>query len=281
MRNILRALRNNLLVVYAVYVKEMKIWLRYPSWIFVFITLPYTLTGLFYGVGYAIAGGKAFDNFAQNTGVRDPLLYYLLGSMILLVAMIIMEDMGASIRSEQMRGTFELHYLSPANKLLLWTSYVLPHGTISFIVMAITLTPPLLWEAKSLDILSALWTIALLFIGMLPLYGIGLITASLTIRFKEPWSIVNIVKAFISVCSGFLYPLTILPEWLQVVSKTIPTSYLIDLLRDVLLFNKKIMLEDFRLSALILTSLFYLALGFGVYLRWENYARKTGDLSKY
>jgi len=277
----LKALRNNLLVIYAVYIKEMKIWLRYPSWIFVFITLPYTLTGLFYGVGYAIAGNRAFDNFVKNTGARNPVLYYLLGSTVLLLSVIIIEDMGASIRSEQLRGTFELHYLSPANKLLLWSSYVLPHGTVSFIVIAATLAPPLIWETRTLDIVSVLWTIVLLFIGMLPLYGIGLITASLTIRFKEPWAIINIIKAFISVCSGFLYPLTVLPHWLQLVSKTIPTSYLAVLLRDILIFDRKLLLEDIRLTALVITSLLYLALGFGIYLRWENYARKTGDLSKY
>lgn len=276
-----RRLNRGLLVVYAVYTKEMKLWLRYPSWIFTFMALPYMISGLFYGIGYAIAGPGAVQNFAEKTGSSNPLLYYLLGSIIFMTATIVMDNMGASIRQEQLNGTFELHYLSPANKVLLWSSYVLPQGTIMLMTMIGSAIPPLVYASGGVQPVALIAGAALLFLGILPMFGIGLVVASLTVRYKEPWAITNMLRAVISVCSGFFYPLAVLPHWLRLVSQVIPTSYVVALLREALLFNRRIFLSDPRLMVLGIFSLLYPVLGLSFYARWEKNARKTGEISKY
>jgi len=277
----IRGLGKNLLVIRAVYIKEMKIWLRYPSWIFTFMALPYMISGLFFGIGYSISGPNAIKNFQRNTGIDDPFLYYLLGSLIFMMASLISEDIGSSIRQEQLNGTFELHYLSPSNKALLWSSYIFPHGTISLLMMLASALPPLIYKFGFESIFSIIAGLFILFIGIIPLFGIGLIIASLTVKFKEPWAVVNVIRLLITVCSGFYYPLTILPYWLQVISNIIPTSHVIILLREILLLNRRYVFSDPRMGLLLFLSLIYFALGYVFFVRWEKNARKSGELSKY
>jgi len=274
-------MRKNLMVVKAVFVKEMLLWFRYPSWLFTLLFLPYMMTGLFCGVGYGIGGTEFIRNFLQKTGTGDPVLYFTLGSVIFLVSTLVINDVGSSIRQEQLRGTFEYHYLSPASKVIIWLSYILPHNAISLIIASGSILPLLLIKTRDLSPLSLLITILVLIIGILPLFGIGMIIAALTIKFKEPWAITNILRAIISILSGFYYPLTILPHWLQLFSNILPTTHVTLILRDVLVYEKEILLSDSRIALLVLLSMAYLMFGFLFYRRWEIYARKTGELSKY
>ncbi len=277
----MRKVKEYLLVARAIYIKEMLLWIRYPSWIFTFIALPYTIAGLFYGVGYGIAGPGAAKNFAEKTGVENPFLYYLLGTVVFLMTSMIVNDVGMSIRNEQLNGTFEMQYLTPAGKLFLWSSYILPHATISLMVTAASTIPPLTLGLRGVDLFSAVIGVVALFLGLIPLFGIGFAIAALTVRFKEPWAVTNALQAAISLLSGFYYPLAVLPEWLRLAAQFIPTTHAVSLLRDALLLNKRLILGDYRLAVLVALSLVYPVLGASFYKRWEMHARRTGELSKY
>jgi len=275
-----RRIANLLLAVYAVYVKEMKLWLRYPTWILTFIALPYMVTGLFSGVGYVIGGANAVQNFMENTGTSNFFLFSLVGSSLFMISTIIMEDVGNSIRSEQLRGTFELHYLTPTSTALIWTAHILPHSTISLITIAGTLIP-VLALTEGLNPLSIAETFFILAVALVPLFGISLIIAALTVRFKEPWAVVQVIRALVSVASGFFYPIYILPEWLQMLSLALPTAHAVELIRAILVYMREFILSDYRFSLLVVLSLAYLIVGLKVFGRWEDHARKTGNLSKY
>ena len=276
----LASLHKNLLVIYAVYVKEMKIWLRYPTWILVIIALPYMLSGFFYVIGMALGGPVATRNFAEKTGTPNALLYYVVGSAMFLIAALVIDSIGRSIRQEQYRGTFEIHYSMPISRVVLWSSHILPQGTVMFVTLGISLIPALMLSGLPNPI-SAFIGVLILTISMIPLFGIGLIVAALTVRFKEPWAVTNILKAVISVVSGFYYPLYVLPAWLRVLAGYLPTTHAITLIRDLLIFNREFLASDPRVIALVVLSSIYFLTGLSVFKRWESRARKTGELSKY
>ena len=277
----LKKLKENLLVVRAVFMREMAYWVRYPSWIFTFLALPYLVSGLFYGIGYAVGGARGIQNFSQRTGTTNALLYYLIGSVVFMVSTTMIDDIGTSIRDEQLRGTFELQYLTPANKLVLWSSVIIPHSLFSFLTLLIATVPPLILAGLRTNPLLILVSLIVLFIGILPLFGIGLFLAAITVRFKEPQAITNTIGAFISAFSGFYYPLTIFPLWLQYTAYLLPTTVVTDLFRSTLLFNRNIFLSNYRLSILLIMSIAYPLIGLSFYKRWEIYAKRSGGLSKY
>mgnify|MGYP000188548970 CR=1 FL=1 len=281
MRRIKELVLNNFLVVRAVFMREILYWIRYPMWFLTFFSFPYLVSGLFYSIGYALSGENATKYFSERAGTTNVFLYQLVGSAIFIISILMIEEVGYSIRAEQLRGTLEYNYIAKANKIVLWGSVVLPHGLVSLSTLAISLIPALYIGLKSINPLDLILGILVLFIGLLPLFGIGFIVAALTMRFKEPWAVTNIIKAFLSAFSGFNYPITILPLWLQYVSNMLPTTIVTNIIREAILFNRKLYTMNYQLGLLIFMSTIYSITAFTVYKKWEMEARKRGELSKY
>jgi len=281
MKKIKELVLNNILVIRAVFMREILYWVRYPMWFLTLISFPYLISGLFYSIGYAMSGENAIKYFSERAGTSNVLLYQLVGSAIFMISILMIEDVGQSIRVEQLRGTLEYNYITAANKIVLWGSVVVPHGLISLTTLATSLIPVLFMGLGAVDPLNLLLGIFVLFIGLMPLFGIGFVVAALTMRFKEPWAVTNIIKAFISAFSGFNYPITILPLWLQYVSSILPTTMVTNIIREALLFNKKIYTMNNQVELLTLMGLMYFTIALVVYKRWEEEARKRGELSKY
>ncbi len=277
----LKKVRDIITIAWAIFEKEIKIWLRYPAWIFTFIALPYMVSGFFYGIGYAVAGSNALTNFAENTGITNPFLFYTIGTAMLLTSQLIINDTASSIRNEQLRGTFELHYLAPTPTYVIWFLHVIPHATITFMVLLTASLPLFFTELNMIDPLSLVLCGIIFIIGIIPLLGIGLVMSALTVRFKEPWAFSNTLNAAISLLSGFFYPLTVFPEWVRVVSQILPTTHLVQIFREIILLNRDILLTDYRLLILAFLATSYPIIGFSVYRRWEENAKKRGELSKH
>ncbi|GEM_PF-499819 len=281
MRRVLRALANNALVARAVFMREMMYWLRYPLWFLTFLSFPYLISGLFYSIGCAVSGEDAIRYFSERVGTDRAFLYNLIGSAVMMIAILMIEDVGHSIRAEQLRGTLEYNYVTAANKLVLWGSVVLPHGLMSLSLVFASLAPALALGFGVSNPLDVALGLLALFVGMVPLFSIGFIVAALTFRFKEPWAVTNVIKAFISAFSGFNYPITILPLWLQWVSRALPTTVVTEILRDALLFNRRVHAMTHHVSLLAFMGIAYPLVALGLYRRWEGEARRRGELGKY
>jgi len=279
----LRRVRNAFSTLSAVVVKEMKIMSRYPGFLFMVAAIPFMFGGMIMGIGYAVAGPSAFANFAANTGVGNPLLYTTLGGVLMIGSMLLVENTAGIIREEQMMGTFELHYLTPNSTMLLWLFHSLSTSLLTLMIMAVDVAAVLAWQGSLLS--PAEWLVAALvtLLGLLPLAGIGLAVAALTVRFKEVWAIANVVNSFIALLSGFYYPLEVFPAAVRLISQALPTSHAAQILRSVMsegLSAARLHLWE-RIALMAALGAAYLLLGRALYSRWEDEARSRGELSKY
>ena len=277
----LKKKNKQLLLIKGIFIKEIKIMSRYiGNWIMI-ITLPYMLAGIFLGVGYAVGGKNASINFYKNTGISDPALYSILGGAIMIATMIILENTGGYIREEQLIGTFELHYLTPNSTLQIWFFHILPIATIMIGIFSITITPILLFKGNLLSFSEWLIAATVIFLSLMPLAGIGLVIAALTVRFKEVWAIVNVINSGITLLSGFYYPLEIFPEMVQTIALLVPSSTAVKILRTIIQHRYTSLNFGPQIILFLVLSMIYLSSGYITYKRWENAARKNGELSKY
>ena len=276
-----KARAGQLLVVRGVFYKSYRIMSRYVGSLVMILVMPYMLGGVFMGIGYALGGPSAARNFAANTGVKNPFLYMVLGGAMMLAAMIIIENTGSAIREEQMIGTFELHYLTPNNMALLWLYHSLPMGLLMTAMFAADIAPLVAVEGGLLSPLEWLAAGGILFLSLLPLVGIGLVLAALTVRFKEVWAVINTVNSVITLLSGFYYPLELFPRIVREIAALVPTSHAAQLLKDIV--ARATLPPDAmqKVALLAVLSVAYLAAGWATYRRWEDNARRTGELSKY
>ncbi|MCC6039805.1 MAG: ABC transporter permease [Thermofilum sp.] len=261
--------------------KELKLAFRYVGSLVTIAAMPFMVSGLFLGIGYAVAGPAAFRNFEANTGASSPLLYMTLGGVLMIASMVIVENTSTVIREEQLMGTFELHYLTPNSAVLLWLLHALAHSTLMILLFTLDVVAVVAWQGGLLTPYEWGVAAAVILLAMLPLAGIGLVIAALTVRFKEVWAAANLVNSFIAALSGFYYPLEIFPRVVQLAAGALPTTHAAEVLKSVVARVPVELPLWQRVAIMACLALAYLAVGKLFYSRWEDEARRRGELSKY
>jgi ABC-2 type transport system permease protein len=107
------------------------------------------------------------------------------------------------------------------------------------------------------------WTIGLAVSGLVLRWGLG--------AEELAWAAVFLLAPV----SGVYYPIRVLPDWLQVVAHGVPTSYVFEGMRAVLLehtFRSDLFVQAMAINAV------YMAAGIAFYLLAIGYARKHGML---
>jgi ABC-2 type transport system permease protein len=192
---------------------------------------------------------------------------------------------GYNIRREQKQGTLEQLYLSPAPKsaslvsrvtvTLIWT------GLLS--LTSIWLVSTVVGRVPVNNLPLGLIILALSLSGT---FGLGFAFAALTLRVRETaQTLANLFQfSFIVLCAPF-FPFSALPGSVQLISRLIPLSYSVDAFRSTLLgypagFPE---LTSIEVELVIVTTFGLLmpGLGFWLYRREEDRARRSGSLSEY
>ncbi len=265
--------------------KELIIMMRYPvNFIASFgqtflIVAIFTLGGsMFFRISTA-AGSQTGTSSGNPSGVvvYGFILFMFMGDTLWTI--------GYNVRNEQVQGTLEQLYLSPASK---------------FASLVARVTNTLLWTGLLSVTAAALMT---LMIGKLPVYnpwmglyllvmtlsgifGFGFIFAALTLRIKETaQTVANLLQFGLLVMCANFFPFSALPPFILFFSRLIPLAYAVDAFRSTMMgypagFPE---LAPFPVE-FIITTLFGLLmppLGYYLYRRAENYARKHGSLATY
>jgi ABC-2 type transport system permease protein len=259
--------------------KEFLVMLRYPlefvasfAQIFLIVTI-FTLAGLMFSPDGVSSGG------GQMTGVVT------YGFILFIYLSDTLWSIGFNVRREQKQGTLEQLYLSPASKFaalasrvaitLIWTGLL---SLLSAGVMSLLL--------GKLPFENGLLGAYLLVMVLAGTFGTGFAFAALTLRIKEAaQTAVNMLQfGFMILCAPF-FPFSSLPQPLLIGAKLVPLSYGVDAFRATLMGYPNGFPElapiEVELWIVSLFGIFMPLLGFWLYQRAENRARRTGSLSEY
>jgi ABC-2 type transport system permease protein len=260
--------------------KELTVMARYPvefiasfGRVFLIVAI-FVLGGETFSLQQApVAGGSSTSGLV----VYGFILFMFLGDTLW--------NVGYAIRNEQVQGTLEQLYLSPASKFaslvsrvtntLIWTGLLCVAGGVLMAVMIgrLPVQNPLL----------GLYVLALSLAGT---FGIGFAFAALTLRIKESaQTLANLLQfIFLILCANF-FPFSALPPALYNLARFIPMAYSVDAFRSALMgfppgFPE---LAPFPLEVAIITVFGILMpfVGYALYRRAEVQARRQGSLSSY
>ena len=263
--------------------KELIIMARYPvnfvaSFGQVFLTVAV----------FTLAGRLFYDAPAEQSGLSNgsnPAGLVVYGFVLYLFLNDTLWSIGYNVRNEQVQGTLEQLYLSPASKfanlvarivnILIWTGLLTIAGgaLMAAIIGRLPVENPLL--GLYLFILTLMGT-----------FGVGFAFAALTLQIKETaQTLANLLQfAFLVLCANF-FPFAALPPFLLKISRLIPLAYAVDAFRSTLMgfpdgFPE---LAPFRVEFWIVTifGLVMPFLGYYLYRASERKARKEGSLSNY
>lgn len=239
--------------------------------------------------------------FDIGWGVIDLLLYYFISKIVdpgdadlggapsyfaFAVAGIVMSlvvyatssEIAYRLRDEQLTGTLEILCAQPIRSVELAVG--LTAFPLVFAVVRAVFYLALAALALDLGTADADWpgVIAMLVAAGLAFAPIGVLAAALTIAFKRAASIANVIVFGMTFISGALFPIEVMPEWLQTIGQAMPTWFAFEGLRTALFEG-----SGWGSDALALVVFGVVAMPCAVWLLSASlgHAKRQGTLSQY
>lgn len=208
-------------------------------------------------------------------------LFLLSGLMVFLFLTRVFSSIVYFVSSAQTLGYFESFFVSktsPVIIILASSAFPILQGYLRLLFIFIF---AIIFDPNSLTFLNLFQIFSILLLSIIPFVGIGLIVTSIVIIYKRATFVSSIFLLGCAAFSGVIFPIDVLPSYLQKLSIIFPSSFSLDLVRGVIIEEKYLidMLKDF--FGIIVLSFFYLILGiFAVQISIIK-AKKNGTIGHY
>lgn len=121
-----------------------------------------------------------------------------------------------------------------------------------------------------------------IFLIMMPgAFGIGSIFASIVLWAKEAGAMVNIARGIIMIVCGITFPISVIPDWLQMISKIIPITHGIEAARLIMLNGYTLKEASSPIFKTIIIGIIYIIIGRLFFAFTEYKAKTTGSFDRY
>jgi ABC-2 type transport system permease protein len=264
-------------------VKEWRLLRRYPSMFLGFLFWPIVLplAYVLQAQGYAGDSPAALDAFARNTGTSQIAGFLFLGWAAYMWISMILWGPGTALRTEQVRGSLEALFVTPVSRLVILFGPLVSQLAWAIWMFGIVGVVLVTFFGVPITPVDALRALGVILVAVPALYGLGALFAAVVLRFGEVHAMVQGVRGVFTVFCGMTFPIAILPEWAHRVALTLPPTYLIGDLRNVLLGSSSVIATIPDLAILLGLGIIISVLAVIAFRRTERHARRGGSLGQY
>ncbi len=214
--------------------------------------------------------------------VDEFILYLVVGTLVWNYLAVVFDAISETITWERWEGTIEYTFMAPISRLTHLfgsTLFAIFYGVFHTAVILVAVS---LFFDVSLAQANFLSAALLLMFGSLSFVGMGIFAAVLPLLFPERGAqMTNVLKALILLVSGVYFPISVLPAWMQVISRFSPAYYVLEGMREALLRNTgTFAIATPYLLPLLLFGIVAVPTGLFVFVVAENYAKRTGRLKR-
>ena len=207
--------------------------------------------------------------------------YVLVGIALLGFQGVSMGSFSGAISGAQSQGTLEAMLVTPTSlATILMSSAIWDFFMASLNVFVYLLVGAVVFGADigQMNILSALTVLVL---TVFVFSGIGILSASAIMVLKRGDPVAWVFGSVSAFLGGTLFPVTVLPEWLQVIAHLLPVYYALDAMRLAVLQGAT--LWEIRGDVLVLTgfALFLVPVSIWTFRRAVRVAKTDGTLGTY
>jgi ABC-2 type transport system permease protein len=205
----------------------------------------------------------------------------LIGAVIWAYLGIIFEILTETVAWERWEGTIEYTFMAPLSRPvhligmgLFAIAYGLVRATLIFAVVA---------AMFGLHMPEANFGTALILLGIasVSFIGIGMMTAVLPLISPEKGTQLGFMaQGIMLVVSGVYYPVSVLPQWMQVISTISPATYALRGIRAAILEGATPADVWGDIWPLLVIGVVAIPLGLWVFRRGEQYAKRHGKLKR-
>jgi|SRR5215210_16626 len=225
--------------------------------------------------------GKGVESTGATVDVNQLTTILLVGAVIWSYLGIIFELFVETVAWERWEGTIEYTFMAPLSRPIhlfgtgvFAVAYGIVRATIVFAVIA---------AFFGLDMPNANFAAALvvLAVASISFIGIGMMTAVLPLISPEKGTQIGYVaQGLMLVVSGVYYPVSVLPDWMEWLSKISPATYALRGIRAAILEGASIGSLWGDIWPLIVIGVAAIPIGIEIFRRGELHAKKHGKLKR-
>jgi ABC-2 type transport system permease protein len=238
----------------------------------IFVAVPgfYFLSKVFNG-----ATSDVMDRYGGNY-----FAFLLLGIAFVDYLALSLKTFNESLRESQLMGTFEIVLLAPVR---LW-EVLIYSSTWGYIFTTMRFAAYIgcgMLFGLNLDAANVGSAIVVLSVSIVAFAALGMLIASVTVVIKRGEGLVTMASVLSSLLGGIIYPIEVMPHWMQTLAKFLPITHALEAMRLALLRSATIteLLPSIAILLLFSAVLMPIALlAFGYAVQW---GKISGTLSQY
>jgi ABC-2 type transport system permease protein len=274
-------LRSNLSVVWNEITKNIKALLAYPVILVFWAVFPIFWFIPFILQGQAFVGGLESPSFAQITGSGEYIPFIVIGAVLNSYVNTLLYGMGENIRREAYQGTLDYVLAAPCNKAYVLIGKAISESISSTIFAASQLTISVLLFGMNITLGVMLPVFFITILLLLGLYGMSLMLAAFSLMYKQSYDLSQTIGYVFYIFAPVRYPVESLDSWAQILSKLIPLTYALVIVRSIMLLGTDFSAVYFEVIALLIIDVILLAAGFYMFSWMEEKTRKSGTISHH
>jgi ABC-2 type transport system permease protein len=253
---------------------------------YAFIERNFFLTRRYWGweiawLVYATAGALSVAFIGVDQGNQTLVLSLMIGATFWNFLSIVFGFIAETVEWERWEGTLEYTFMAPIRRwaqLLGSTLYAVGYGLVHTFVILVVLTLFFGLDLSGADFATA---IVFLVIGSASFIGIGMMAAILPLMYLERGAQMTFVlQSVLLLVSGVYYSIEVLPDWMQVLARFSPATYVLEGMRAGLIDGTPVTDLLHLVWPLIVMAVVLIPLGIWTFGRAERYAKRTGKLKR-
>lgn len=203
--------------------------------------------------------GFLSPDFGSLVGTSSYLSFITVGNAFYVFVFAASFVVGRVMFWERATGTIEATFMTPMNRLAYMAGIMIAASVNSLIDFVAVLVIGMLFGFQIASFNSPLFLSSVLLTSA-ALFGVGLITNAITLTFRDRTNTANTLMILFMVFCGLVCPIELMPHWAQIISKVLPLTYGLKIMRASLLG-----LETFNptsdIVALSILALVYIGIG--------------------
>ena len=231
---------------------------------------------------YSVAGALSISLIGADQGDPRLILMLLIGAIFWNYLSVVFSWIAETIAVERWEGTLEYTMMAPIRRsshLFGSVLYAMVYGlihTVAILVVLMVFFPQLDFSSA-----NPVTVITFVLLGSFSIVGIGMIAAILPLLYVERGAQMTFVlQSCLLLVSGVYYSVTVLPGWMQVLSRLSPATYVLDGVRKGVIDGTPVTELWYDVVPLIVMGAFLIPFGLWAFGRAERYAKRTGKLKR-
>ncbi|MEX0783186.1 MAG: ABC transporter permease [Dehalococcoidia bacterium] len=228
------------------------------------------------GVNGSVSGQGLSD--AQ---IDELVLILCVGALVWHYLAVVFETVSDMISWERWEGTIEYTFMAPVHRGTHMVGTALFSLVYGLVHTAVVLVVIVLMFDLNMDQANYLSATLVLMVGSISLIGIGIMGAVLPLLYPERgMQMTHVIQAALVLISGVYIAAEDMPEPLATISVISPARYIIEGIREALIYNASPMDLWKTMVGLLAAGLVLIPVGVWVFSLGERYAKRTGKLKR-